>query len=304
MSCVEMNEIELHDYIEKLLEIEEDENEFCESNLESESNLENFINNNETNNLKVGILGCGTIADIITDFTVKEKLNVDLNYFYDQKMEKAETLASLMNGIAVCDITDMINHVDLVVEAASQEAVIDVVPQILKKGKDVIIMSVGALMDLKLRNRLKSIALKNNSKIYIPSGAIVGLDGIKAASIGQITEVNLITRKPPESLGIKIKQEKILYEGKASEAVHKFPKNMNVAATLSIVCDKDVNVKIIADPKVDNNCHQISVIGDFGELKTTTQNRSCITNPKTSVLAAYSVIKLLRNLNENLRVGT
>lgn len=105
-------------------------------------------------------------------------------------------------------------------------------------------------------------------------------------------------------MGITIDKETILYEGKASDAVRKFPRNMNVAATLSIVCNRDVDVKVIADPTVDSNCHEIKVVGDFGELKTTTHNTSCITNPKTSVLAAYSVIKLLKNLNENLKVGS
>lgn len=293
-----MNEIELQDYWEKLFEMEEKVNVFCESNSES------FIGNDEMSNLKVGVLGCGTVANIITDFAVKGKLNAELNFFYDQKMEKAETMASLVGGIVVYDINDMLDHVDLVIEAASQQAVREVVPQILENGRDVIIMSVGSLMDLTLRNRLKKIAMENNSKIYIPSGAIVGLDSIKAASMGKITKVDLITRKPPEALGITIDKEKVLYEGKASDAVRKFPRNINVAATLSIVCDRDVDVKVIADPSVDNNCHQIKVVGDFGELETITRNKSCITNPKTSVLAAYSVIKLLKNLNENLKIGT
>ncbi len=80
--------------------------------------------------------------------------------------------------------------------------------------------------------------------------------------------------------------------------------NINVAATLSIACGREVEVKIIADPTVDRNSHEVHVVGDFGEFTTTTQNVSCANNPKTSVLAAYSVIKLLKNLNENLKVGT
>lgn len=83
----------------------------------------------------------------------------------------------------------------------------------------------------------------------------------------------------------------------------KFPKNINVAATLSIACDKEVDVKIIADPAIDQN-HEIHVAGDFGELITITRNTKCTTNPKTSLLAAYSTIKLLKSLNENLNVGT
>jgi len=202
------------------------------------------------------------------------------------------------------NLKDMLNLVDLVVEAASPQAVIETVPQILKNGKNVIIMSVGALLDLEFKNKLERIAIKNKSRIYTPSGAIVGLDGIKAASVGEITELNLVTRKPPESLGISINEEMVLYEGKASDAVRKFPQNMNVAAALSIACDKEADVKIIADPSVDHNIHDVHVVGDFGEFKTTTRNMSCTTNPKTSVLAAYSAIKLLKSLNDNLKMGT
>lgn len=165
-------------------------------------------------------------------------------------------------------------------------------------------MSIGALMDLELRNQLEGIAEQSNCQIYAPSGAIVGLDGIKAASIGKIRKVSLVTRKPPKSLGISTDKETILYTGKARDAVRKFPMNINVAAALSIACGKEVDVKIIADPNVDRNSHEVHVVGDFGELRTITQNMRCSINPKTSVLAAYSAIKLLKSLNENFHIGT
>ncbi len=268
------------------------------------SNSENLIDDHQRGVMVVGILGCGVIANIITDYAAKGKLGVDLKFFYDRDMERAENLASKVDGIAVPDVKDMLTHADLVIEAASPQAVLDIVPKIIERGKDVIIMSVSALLDLEFRNRLEKLALENNSRIYVPSGAIVGLDGIKAASIGNITEVNLVTRKPPQSLGISVDKETVLYEGKASEAVRKFPMNMNVAATLSIACNMEANVKIIADPEVRHNCHEVHVVGDFGELKTTTKNTSCNMNPKTSVLAAYSAIKLLKSLNENSKIGT
>jgi|WetSurMetagenome_2_1015567.scaffolds.fasta_scaffold427907_1 aspartate dehydrogenase len=284
--------------LQEILEIEKNEITWpkCNSN--------GLVDNPQNDTMTVGIIGCGAIANVITDFALEGKLGVDLKFFYDQDMERAENLSSKVDGITVPDVQDMLDHVDLVIEAASQQAVGKIIPPILKRGKDVIIMSVGALIDLDLKNRLESIAFENKSRIYTPSGAIVGLDGIKAASIGNITEVNLITRKPPESLGISTDKETVLYEGKAREAVRKFPMNMNVAATLSIACNMETNVKIIADPEVQHNCHEVHVVGDFGELRTTTQNRSCNTNPKTSVLAAYSAIKLLKSLNENSRIGT
>jgi aspartate dehydrogenase len=286
-----MNETALYEF----LETEHSEDSF------SRSKSGNLIKRDA---MKVGILGCGAIANVITDFALKGKLGVDLACFYDRDTKRAESIASKVDGTVALNLKDMLNLVDLVVEAASPQAVIETVPQILKNGKNVIIMSVGALLDLEFKNKLERIAIKNKSRIYTPSGAIVGLDGIKAASVGEITELNLVTRKPPESLGISINEEMVLYEGKASDAVRKFPQNMNVAAALSIACDKEADVKIIADPSVDHNIHDVHVVGDFGEFKTTTRNMSCTTNPKTSVLAAYSAIKLLKSLNDNLKIGT
>ncbi len=252
----------------------------------------------------VGIVGCGAIANIITNFALEGKLGVELRYFFDRDLERAENLASQINGKVVLNLEDMLEQVDVVIESASPMAVREIVPLILEKGKNVIIMSIGALMDQNLKEELIKKAKENNAKIYAPSGAIVGLDGIKAASIGHINKATLITRKPPRSLGIETDVKQILYDGKASEAVQKFPVNINVAAALSIACGIDVDVKIIVDPDVNRNEHEVNVQGDFGEFKTTTKNIRCSINPKTSVLAAYSAIKLLKSLNENFMVGT
>jgi aspartate dehydrogenase len=288
-----MNETAFHEF----LEMEESEDLYLESN------SENLTKEYPHSVMVAGILGCGAIASIITNSAAKGELNADLRFFHDVDMESAENLASQVDGIAVEDVNDMVDNVDLVIEAASQDAVVKVVPQILKMGKDVIIMSMGALIDLNFRNYLGRIAEENNSRIYAPSGAVVGLDGIKAASIGEINEVSLVTRKSPESLGISVDTETVLYEGKAGDAVRKFPANINVAAALSIAYGREVDVKIIADPNVSRNCHEVCVAGDFGEFRTITENETCTTNPKTSVLAAYSVVKLIKSLNNNLNVG-
>lgn len=254
--------------------------------------------------MKVGIVGCGAIANIITNFAVEDKLGVELKFFYDKDIERAENLATLVDGTAVFDIEDMLDKVDLIIEAAAPDAVEKVIPPILERGINVIIMSVGALMNFELKNRLEKLAIENDAKIYIPSGAIVGLDGMKAASIGKIKKVTLVTRKPPRSLGISTDEKKVLFEGTASEAVKKFPLNINVAAALSIASNMDIDVKIVVDPSVDRNLHEVNVIGDFGEFRTSTENMRCSMNPKTSVMAAYSAVKLLKSFNENMIVGT
>ena len=253
--------------------------------------------------MKVGIIGCGAIANIITTSIVPEDNDIDVVCFFDKDIERAENLASLAGGIAVLELDDMLDKVDLVLECASPDSVKEYAPIVLGKGLDMIIMSIGAFMDLDFYNEVLTLAKENNVKVHLPSGAVVGLDGIKAVAKFGLKEVSLVTRKSPKSLGKEIDSEEVLFEGKASEAVKEFPLNINVAATISMACNKDIDVKIIVDPKVDRNVHEIIAKGDFGEFRTTTMNLPCEANPKTSMLAALSAIRLLKSFNETICVG-
>ena len=253
--------------------------------------------------MKVGIIGCGAIANIITTSIVPEDNGIDIKYFFDKDIERAENLASFAGGVAALDFDEMVDNVDLVLECASPASVKEYAPKVLEKGVDMIIMSIGALMDDEFYGEIENIAKENNAKVHLPSGAIVGLDGIKAVAKFGLKEVSLVTRKSPKSLGKEIDAEEVLFEGKASDAVKEFPLNINVAATISIACHRDIDVKIIVDPKVDRNVHEITAKGDFGEFKTITMNYPCSANPKTSMLAALSAIRLLKSFNETISVG-
>ncbi|WP_296796391.1 aspartate dehydrogenase [uncultured Methanobrevibacter sp.] len=253
--------------------------------------------------MKVGIIGCGAIANIIVSRIVPEDSDIEIKYFFDKDIERAENLASFAGGVAVLSLDDMLDDVDLVLECASPDSVKLLAPLILEKGIDMIIMSVGAFMDKGFYTKASKLAKENNAHIHLPSGAIVGLDGIKAVADFGLKEITLITRKSPKSLGKDIDAEEILFEGKASEAVKEFPLNINVAATISMACNRDIDVKIIVDPKVNRNVHEITAKGDFGEFKTTTMNHPCAVNPKTSMLAAISAIKLLKSFDETISVG-
>ena len=253
--------------------------------------------------MKVGIIGCGAIANIITTSIVSEESNIDIAYFFDKDIERAENIASLAGGVAVLDFEDMLKDVDLVLECASPDSVKHFAPIVLERGIDMIVMSIGAFMDTDFYTDVLKIARNNNAKIHLPSGAVVGLDGIKAVAKFGLKEVSLVTRKSPKSLGKDIDTEEVLFEGKASEAVKEFPLNINVAATISMACNRDIDVKIIVDPKVDRNVHEITARGDFGEFKTITMNYPCAANPKTSMLAALSAIRLLKSFNETISVG-
>ena len=208
--------------------------------------------------------------------------------------------------------------IHLVIEAASQDAVRQYAIKALFEGKDLMVMSTGALLDDVLFREISKIAEKYGRKVYVPSGAIVGLDNIKAAAVRPIEEVTLITRKPPQSFeGAPLIKEKhinlstldkplLLFEGPAREAVKLFPKNVNVSASLSLagIGPDRTKVRIIADPHARNITHEIHVKGEFGEIITRTLNKPFPENPKTSYIAALSAIATLRKISGNIIVGT
>ena len=97
--------------------------------------------------MKVGIIGCGAIANIIASRIVPEDNDIDIKYFFDKDIERAENIASFAGGVAVLDFDDMLNDVDLVLECASPSSVKLLAPKVLEKGIDMIIMSIGAFMD-------------------------------------------------------------------------------------------------------------------------------------------------------------
>jgi len=215
-------------------------------------------------------------------------------------------------------IEELVRSVDLVIESASQNAVRFIVPQALEAGCDVMVLSVGALADDELRGTLFGLAKEHSCKLYFPSGAVVGIDGLNSASAAGISSVTLATRKPPSGLmgapyvvehGIeleKLEKETLLFEGPASEAVKAFPANVNVAATISLagIGFERTRVKVIADPSLSRNVHEITVEGEFGKFSTRVENLPSPENPKTSYLAALSAVSTLKKILNPVQVGT
>ena len=273
--------------------------------------------------LCVGLIGCGSIGTIIAEAIDRGRVgDVELVVVYDVIREHAERLVNKLSRKPVISesVEELIKREDikLVVEAASQEAVRQYALKILDEGKDLMVMSTGALLDDKLYKQILDSAKKRGRKVYVPSGAIVGLDNIKSAALARIYEVTLTTRKPPSSFEgaplIKnrkidlnaIKKPTLLYEGTAREAVKLFPRNVNVAASLSLagVGPDKIKVKIIADPGIKEIIHEIRVKGEFGELETRTINRPFPSNPQTSYIAALSAIATLKRIAEKIVIGT
>lgn len=271
---------------------------------------------------KVAIIGCGAIGSILArSIDAGEAGDSELLMLFDTDLGEAEVLAdelSITPRIAE-DIQGILNdeEIDLVVEAASQVAVSEYSADILRSGKDLVVLSVGAFSDQKLFEEVREIARESGRRVHLPSGAILGLDGIQAAEIAGFDSVVLRTRKPPGTLattkyvrerGIDLSdlgEPKEIFEGSASDAVEAFPESVNVAASLSLAGEgfEKTMVKIIADPSLDQNVHEIQIRGKAGEFTTKARNFPSPDNPKTSYLAALSAIRTLRNLTNSVLIG-
>jgi aspartate dehydrogenase len=176
-------------------------------------------------------------------------------------------------------------------------------------------MSVGGILG---KENLFRLARQKNCHLYLPSGALAGLDGVKSAAAGSIDSVTLTTRKPPAGLRgapylvredidlDSLTEEKVVFEGTAEEAVQGFPRNINVAAALSLagIGAAKTRVRIVADPKISRNVHEVEVKGEFGRLVSRTENLPSPSNPKTSFLAILSAMATLKAIVSPVRIGT
>jgi aspartate dehydrogenase len=177
------------------------------------------------------------------------------------------------------------------------------------------VMSVGGLIG---HEDLLKKASKKCVKVYIPSGALCGVDGLKSSSTGRIKSVTLTTRKPPKGLEgapyIKehninlaaIKNETVIFTGSAKDAIKAFPQNVNVSAVLSLagIGAGKTRVRIITSPQYTKNIHEVEIESEAGRIFTRTENVPSKTNPRTSELAVFSAIATLKGITDSVRLGT
>lgn len=267
--------------------------------------------------MRITIVGCGSIGSKLA-MAADEMEEVKSIYLIDSRENLAADLAAkLTKAVEVHNVEDELYHCDLVIEAASQDAARAIIPKVVSRGVDIMVMSVGALVDDAFRESVVAKAKSCDARIYIPSGAVCGTDGLRSSSIGGLEEVELITTKGPKSLaGVDYMIEKgidvdtiseptVVFSGTAREAVSLFPRNINVAATVSLLGMGFDNTKvtIVVDPETHSNSHELRIKGEFGQMTCHTYNVPSPDNPKTSYLAAMSAISALKRIVRNEWIG-
>lgn len=267
--------------------------------------------------VRVGLVGCGTIGSRLA-VTIQRRYPrwARITALHDVDRRHALALQHRLHPHPpIVSLPTLIRRSQLVIEAASAEAAAQVVPRALRAHRDVFVMSVGGLLR---RRSWRGLLRGSRGRLYIPSGALAGLDGVKAMAVGRIRRVSLTTRKPPAALASapylrrakirveRLRRPRVVFEGSAREVVEAFPQNTNVAAALTLasgVGASDARVRVVADPALRRNVHELDVEGDCGRVSCRVESRPS-TNPKTSELAVRSAIAMLQRMFEPIAIGT
>ena len=263
----------------------------------------------------IGIVGCGAIGRALLKAVESGRLSVRIAGVTSRTEKSArEFLSGLTNPPPYFELRDLISASDLIMEAAGGPVVPRLAEEVFAAGKELMVISAGALLD---HPEIIERSRQTGCRLYVPSGAIAGLDGIKSACVGAITHITMTTRKPPNGLegapylvqkGISLAgltEEKEVFSGSAREACKGFPANVNVSAAVSLagIGPDKTRIRILAVPGLQRNCHDIEIEGEFGRLHVHIENVPS-ENPKTGKLTAMSIIRSVQDVVDPVRIGT
>ncbi len=259
--------------------------------------------------IRTAIIGCGTIGTEVARYLVRDK-RFRVVAVCDADEDKATVLLKKFGLRApVLSLAGAARAGELVVEAAGPPAVDSLLrcPGIDARGRQLLVMSTGGLV-----KGLDRILRFRHCRIVVPSGAVAGLDAVRAVA-GSIRTLSLTTTKPPAALAgapylaarrwrpDRLRGPRTVFEGTLHQAITGFPRNINVAASLFLASRfRRLRVRIVADPGARFNRHEIRCTGPFGEIVTRTVCRPA-RNPKTSYLSVLSALAAIRNLTSTLR---
>lgn len=266
--------------------------------------------------IKVGIAGLGTIGRAVARH-IRDKedaLSVDCVAAGDAAKARA-FLADEGIAVPVVEPAELAERTDVVVDCAPTAAFRSIANATADAGKILLTVNGAALLQ---SPELVDRAARNNGRIVLATGALLGLDAVRAAALGIIHSVTMVTRKPPKSLvkadyvvrnGIDLTslvEPLRIFSGSAREGAKAFPANVNVAAALGLagVGPDRTQLEIWADPALERNTHFIVVDADSARLEMRIANVPTDENPGTGRITALSVIAALRALVTPLHVGT
>ena len=262
------------------------------------------------------MIGCGAIGA-----GVLELLQGDADLVVERLIlppgghaEARNTLAKHAPDAKIVTHLGADDDVDLLVECAGHGAIEEHVLPALERGIPCMVASVGALSAAGMAERLEQAAQRGGTQVQLLSGAIGGIDALAAARVGGLDSVVYTGRKPPQAWkGTPAERECDLdalttacciFDGNAEQAAQLYPKNANVAATLSLagIGLQRTRVQLFADPGVTENVHHVEARGAFGSLEITMRGKPLPGNPKTSALTVYSVVRALANRGRALAI--
>jgi aspartate dehydrogenase len=276
-------------------------------------------------NVKVGLIGCGSMGSELARAVKRGDAGTsEIIGIFDEYAPGRNALAKELDEgdgttpVEADTVADLVAlpGLDLIVECASQVAVVAHAETVLGAGKSMLVMSSGALTSPEFMRTISEAASKSGASIYVPSGAVGGIDTLRAAK-SLLEEVTIVSTKPPIALSgapgfadwedVEISEPTVIFEGTAAEAVGLFPANVNVAATVSLagIGPDATKVKVVADPNSPGNVHEINAVSRAGKFSFRFENVPHDTNPKTSFLAVLAAIETLRSIcDPGLRIGT
>lgn len=267
--------------------------------------------------MTLAIAGLGAIGmKVATTVDRGELSGIRLTAVSARDRARAEArVAGLAVPPAVVALAELAGLADIVVECAPAEVFAEVAGPAVEQGRIFLPLSAGALLD---RMDLVERGRVTGARIIVPTGALIGLDAVRAMAEGEIARVVLETRKPPAGLAGaphllenhidigNLTAPRRVFHGSAREAARGFPANVNVAAALALagIGPDRTEVEVWADPAIDRNIQSVTIASDCGEATMTLRNIPSAGNPRTGRIVANSVLATLRRLTATLTAGS
>jgi aspartate dehydrogenase len=262
--------------------------------------------------MKIGIIGAGAIGTYVREKAVERGHVIRAVLLRPERL--ADGAGKSGDASCVSSVADLPNDLDCMIDCAGHSALKSYGKEILLTGTDLITVSLGAFADPALHESLEQAAATGGAILHLASGAIGSLDCLQAARVGSLKSVTYVGRKPPQGWKGSPAESRVPldelgdrpathFEGSARVAATEYPKNANVAAAVALagIGFDDTQVQLIADPGVSENIHELRAEGEFGSFAFEVRGRSLPDNPRSSALAAMSVVARLEQESGHIR---